>query len=516
VNPLTTLRVLHSAGILRLDPRATVATARAVRKWGRGLAGAAAANAATDPDGVCLRDELGTVTHAELHDRSSRLAVALADQGIGAGHGVALLCRDSRYFAYAAVAVAKLGADLILLNTSFSGPQVQDVLARERTRALINDAEFSALAAGGDVVRVDGEQAVDALIAAAASAEPDPPASPGRTILLTSGTTGTPKGARRPPEVPTDAVVSVLQRIPITRGDRHFVVAPMFHAWGFAHFGLGILLGCELVVRRRFDAEATLELIDRHRVTTAAMVPVMAQRILALPDEVRSRYDCSALRVVALGGSAIPGDLAVRFMDAYGDVVYNSYGSSEVAIVSIATPADLRADHATAGKPVASVQVRLLDEHGHPAPDGQPGRIFVGSTAAFEGYTGGGSKESVDGLMATGDVGSFDAGGRLRIEGRDDDMIVSGGENVYPREVEDVISSLEGVAEAAVIGVDDDEFGQRLKAFVVAGGGPQLSEDDIKAAVRSRLARYKVPREVVFRDELPRTATGKVLKRSLA
>jgi acyl-CoA synthetase (AMP-forming)/AMP-acid ligase II len=512
VNPLRIARVLHGAGVIRLDPRATVATARAVRRWGRGLAGAVAGNAATNPDGICLRDDAGTVTHAQLHDRSSRLAAALGAQGIGAGDGVGLLCRDSRYFVYAAVAVAKLGADLILLNTSFSGPQLQDVLDRESTRALIHDAEFSELIGEGDVLRVEGEQAIDALIAGAPRAEPDPPASPGRTILLTSGTTGTPKGARRPPEVPTDAVVAVLERIPLHRRDRHFVVAPMFHAWGFAHFGLGILLGCELVLHRRFDAERTLETIARERVTTAAMVPVMAQRILALPDDVRARYDCSSLRVVALGGSAIPGDLAVRFMDAYGDVVYNSYGSSEVAIVSIATPEDLRADFATAGKPVSSVEVRLVDADGRPAREG---RIFVGSGAAFEGYTGGSTKDSLDGLMATGDVGSFDAEGRLRIEGRDDDMIVSGGENVYPREVEDVISSLTGVAEAAVIGVEDDEFGQRLKAFVVRADGAGLDADAIKAAVKAELARYKVPRDVDFVDELPRTATGKVLKREL-
>jgi fatty-acyl-CoA synthase len=285
----------------------------------------------------------------------------------------------------------------------------------------------------------------------------------------------------------------------------------MFHSWGFAHMGLTMMLGGTVVVRRRFDPEQTLADMARHRADVIALVPVMAQRIMALAPETRAKYDCSALRVAAFGGSAIPGDLAIAWMDAFGETAYNTYGSTEVAIVTIAGPEDLRADAHTAGKPVSNVVVKLLDPEGRPVPDGQPGRIFVGSEAAFEGYTGGGSKEMVDGLMSTGDVGSFDSGGRLRIEGRDDDMIVSGGENVFPAEVEDVISNLDGVDEASVIGVPDDEFGQRLAAFVVGN----VDEETVKTAVRDRLARYKVPRDVVFLDELPRTATGKVLKREL-
>ena len=521
---MRTVRVLTRSGALRFPgPVPFVRGLVAARRWGRGLGGAVAANAARDPDRTCIIDELGSVTHAELHDRSSRLAAALARRGVGPGSAVGLLCRDHRFFAEAAVATNKAGADLLLLNTSFSGPQLREVLEREEARAIVYDEEFAELVApvGDDVVRVVGwhdgpdDDSIDALVSTASAADATPPAELGRTVLLTSGTTGTPKGARRAPEAPTSAVVDVLERIPLRHGERHFVVAPMFHAWGFAHFGLGILLGCEIVMRRRFDAEATLELIARHRVDTAAMVPVMAQRILELGPEVHARHDTSSLRLVALGGSAIPGDLAVRFMDAFGEVAYNTYGSTEVAVVSIAGPEDLRADPATGGRPVGSVVVKLLDADGREVPHGQTGRIFVGSEAAFEGYTGGGSKESLGGLMSTGDVGSFDAEGRLRIEGRDDDMIVSGGENVYPQEVEDVISSLAGVSEAAVIGVEDSDFGQRLRAFVVREDGAALEADEVCSAVRERLARYKVPRDVVFLDELPRTATGKILKREL-
>ena len=202
-------------------------------------------------------------------------------------------------------------------------------------------------------------------------------------------------------------------------------------------------------------------------------------------------------------------------MDVFGDVLYNLYGSTEVAWASIATPADLRAAPGTAGKPPMGTVVKLLDDQGREVPRGENGRIFVANEMVFEGYTGGGGKEIVGGLMSTGDVGRMDSGGRLFVDGRDDEMIVSGGENVFPREVEDLLADHEGIEEAAVIGVDDEKFGQRLKAFVVAREGSDLDEEKVKEYVKHNLARYKVPREVVFVDELPRNATGKVLKREL-
>jgi fatty-acyl-CoA synthase len=203
-------------------------------------------------------------------------------------------------------------------------------------------------------------------------------------------------------------------------------------------------------------------------------------------------------------------------MDDVGDVVYNLYGSTEVGYASIATPADLRDAPGTAGRPPYGAVVRILDDAGKEARAGEDGRIFVGSDIVFEGYTGGGSKEVIDGLMSTGDMGHFDEEGRLHVTGRADDMIVSGGENVFPREIEDLLSGHEAIAEAAVIGVPDPQFGQRLKAFVVARNGESLSEEDVKAYVKKHLARYKVPREVEFMEELPRNPTGKVLKRVLA
>ncbi|MBJ7330358.1 MAG: AMP-binding protein [Solirubrobacteraceae bacterium] len=516
--------VLHGAGVLRAEsPLAFARFAKQMKRWGPGLGGAVAANAARDPRKVAMYDDLGPVTYSELDERSSRLASGLAARGFKEGDTAGLLCRDHRFFVEGAAAISKLGCNLVLMNTSFSGPQLRDVMTREEVKFLIHDEEFLPLAAEApDVLSVvawaDGSvegDSIESLISDAPAGHPDPPSEPGRVILLTSGTTGTPKGARRPTSTPVAAIIDLLDGIPFHHGDRHFVVAPLFHAWGFSHFGLCVLLGMEMIVRRRFDPEGTLEAIDKYRPRSAAMVPVMAQRILNLPEETRAKYNTSSLEIVALGGSAIPGDLAVRWMDEFGDNAYNTYGSTEVAIVSIAGPQDLRDDPATAGKIVSSAEVRLLDADGRPTQSGQPGRIFVGASASFDGYTGGGTKEQVDGLMSSGDMGSIDAKGRLRIEGRDDDMIVSGGENVYPREVEDLIATIGGVIEVAVIGVADDEFGQRLRAFVVREDDDAIGEDTIKDAVRSDLARYKVPREVIFLEELPRTSTGKILKREL-
>jgi fatty-acyl-CoA synthase len=343
-----------------------------------------------------------------------------------------------------------------------------------------------------------------------------PPAEKGRVVILTSGTTGAPKGASRKQPESLDPAAALFSKIPLKARERTMIAAPMFHSWGFAHFTLGMGLSSTIVLRRRFDPEDTLSATAMHECTALAVVPVMLQRILELGDETIAKYDLSALRVIAASGSSLPGELATKVMDAFGDVLYNLYGSTEVAWATIATPADLRAAPGTAGRPPRGTIVRLYDADDREVGPGETGRIFVGNEMAFEGYTGGGGKAAIGGLLSSGDVGHFDEGGRLFIDGRDDEMIVSGGENVFPREVEDLIASLSGVDEVAVIGVEDEQFGQRLKAFVVTSKGASLGADDVKEHVKGNLARYKVPKDVVFLDELPRNATGKVLKRELA
>ena len=296
-------------------------------------------------------------------------------------------------------------------------------------------------------------------------------------------------------------------------GEATVIGPPLFHGTGLILALLSIGLGSTLVLRRRFDPAVLLEDIERHRATAICVVPVMLQRVLALDeDEVRKR-ELSSLRVAFCAGSQLPAEVALRTMDLLGDVIYNLYGSTEVSVATLATPADLRDAPTTVGRPTLGSRVRLFDDDGRPAPRGAAGRIFVGTTSPFEGYTGGGGKDIIDGLLSTGDVGHFDAKGRLYIDGRDDDMIISGGENIFPAEIEGCLLTHPSVSDAAVIGVDDAEFGQRLRAFVVAS---DATADQLKAHVRDNLARYKVPRDVLFVSEIPRNATGKILKRELA
>jgi len=519
------LRVLAGTGMLRPSrPDRLLNAALAVHRWGFSMPGGYGAGAARFPGDAAVVDESGTLTFAEVERRSNALANGLAASGIREGDRVGVLCRNHRGFLEATLALAKLGADVLYLNTGFAAPQIADVLRREQAVAAVHDEEFASLLAGAlpaerrfiawsDDEGVESD--VERLIASGDDAEPVPPERHSRITILTSGTTGTPKGASRGQPSTADPLLAILSRIPLRARERTLIAAPLFHAWGAMHMGLGVLLSSTLVLQRRFDPERVLAAIDQNRVTALAVVPVMMQRMVDLPESVRRRYDTSSLRVVAVSGSALSGDLAGRFMDAFGDVVYNLYGSTEVAWATIATPEDLRAAPGTAGRPPYGTVVRLLDERGGEVPPGATGRIFVGNRMLFEGYTGGGSKDVVDGLMSTGDVGRFDEDGRLFVEGRDDEMIVSGGENVFPAEVEETLQAHPDVAEAAVVGVPDEEWGQRLRAFVVPRRGASLGVDEVKSHVRSRLARYKVPRDVVFLRELPRNHTGKVLKREL-
>ncbi len=521
-------RVVVQSGLLGpYRPDQLVRMVLAARRYGLSAAAPYALHSARGPDRIAVIDELGELTFGEMEEQTSTLAAALVERGICDCARVGVMCRNSRWFIEATVALAKAGADALYLNTGFAAPQLAEVLEREEVTALILDEEFGDLCRNvdDDMPRIiawhDGRNGVgdpptieDLL---AGGPRPAPPRSEhvARQIILTSGTTGTPKGAHRSAPINPEPLIALLDKMPLSTRDVALVGSPMFHAWGLGHFSFGMLFGTTLVMRRRFDPEETLRLVEEHRVTVLALVPVMLQRILELPQQTRDRYDTSSLRLIALSGSALPGELATRAMDAFGDILYNLYGSTEVAWVSIATPEDLRAAPGTAGRPPIGTVVKLIDEEGNEAGPGETGRIFVGSNLLFEGYTGGGSKDVIDGLMSTGDVGHFDAGGRLFVDGRDDDMIVSGGENVFPREVEDLLSQHPAVADVTVVGVPDDKFGQRLKAFVVLRDGRQTTEDELKKHVNSSLARYKVPREIEFLDELPRNATGKILKKEL-
>lgn len=525
----TVVRTARRAGILRpVGPRKLVGARRSLRRWGPSIAGGVAAGATLHPDDTFVVDERGSLTRSDVDRRTNALANGLADAGLRPGDVVGVLARNHRGFVETTAALGKIGARILYLNTGFAGPQLREVLEREGPVALVYDQEFHGLIAEGSDVPItvlswtddvepppDVTTTTDALIATFQDHEPEPPPETGDAIILTSGTTGTPKGAPREQSSGTRPAIAMLERIPYRSGDMTLISSPLFHSWGFANLAIGLLVNSTVVLRPRFDPEQVLADIEAHRISVFVAVPVMLQRILELPPDVLARYDTSSLRIVALSGSSIPAGVVTRWMDTFGDNIYNLYGSTEVGFVAIATPEDLREDPHTAGRPPLFTGVRLLDDDGRVVEDGEIGRIFVQSALAFGGYTDGQTKEVIDGFMSTGDTGRLDESGRLRVEGRDDDMIVSGGENVFPREVEDLLSHHADVEDVTVVGVGDEEFGQRLAAFVVRRGDSTVDADAVRAYVHENLARYKVPRDVTFLDAIPRNATGKVLKRQL-
>jgi acyl-CoA synthetase (AMP-forming)/AMP-acid ligase II len=523
---LHTLVTLTRAGIVHPErPDHLWNTARALLRFGTTPAAGYTASARNFPDEAAIVDELGTLSFREVDERTNALAHALRAEGLRAGDNVAVMCRNHRGWIDAVVACSKLGANALFLNTAFSGPQLADVAKREKPKAVVYDHEFEEVLHDASRRRKrfiawhepeDGKVSdplLDELIDRGDPSGVTPPGQQGRAIILTSGTTGTPKGAERSMPKTVDPIASLLSVIPLRARERTMIAAPLFHAWGFANWALGISLASTVVLKRKFDEEATLSLTAQHECTALVVVPVMIQRILELDDEILDRYDLSKVKAVPVSGSALPGALSDRWMDHFGENLYNLYGSTEVAWATIATPRDLREAPGTAGRPPRDSVVKIYSEDGKPVEPGESGRIFVGNAVQFEGYTGGGNKDEIDGLLSSGDVGHFDDDGRLFIDGRDDDMIVSGGENVFPAEVEDLLMGHSNVADVAVFGVEDEKFGQRLKAVIVKRG--ELSEKQVQDYVKKNLAGYKSPRDVVFVDELPRTSTGKVLKREL-
>ncbi|MFF0637729.1 acyl-CoA synthetase [Nocardia sp. NPDC004151] len=516
-------RLAMEAGLARLEsPAVLLAAATAMLRYGT-LAAGLRLSAARYGSRTAVIDELGELTFAELEDRSNRLANAWRERGLKPREGVAVLARNHRGLLDAIFAAAKCGARIILLNTDFAAPQIRDVATREGTDLLVYDDEYAELL--GEVHPKRGsyrawteEPREDSLEHLIATGSPDAPPAPGaepKIILLTSGTTGTPKGAPRAEPKSLLSLGGLLSKVPFRVNEVTECCAPMFHTLGFAMAMLSLGFGSTLVIRRRFDPQTAIDSMARHRATTLIVVPVMLSRMMDLGGQALTGRDLSALRIVFVAGSQLGAQLCREVTAAFGPVVYNLYGSTEVAYATIATPADLADEPGCVGKPVLGARVEILDERGRTVPTGATGRIFVGNTIQFEGYTGGGHKEVIRGLMSSGDVGHFDSAGRLFIDGRDDDMIVSGGENVFPAEVEELLYTHPAVREAAVIGVADAQFGARLKAFVVVHDGQSCTEPEVKEFVKDNLARYKVPREVVFLAELPRNPTGKVLKRKL-
>ncbi|MBX3314295.1 MAG: AMP-binding protein [Actinobacteria bacterium] len=521
---------LSRAGVIGWrSPRLLARSLVAMNRYG--AAGGGIVNAALrHGERVGLTDDLGSLTFGELDRRSNAFAAGLVARGVPTTATIGLLARNHRGLLDASFGAAKAGLKLLYLNTDFAGPQARDVCEREGVDLLVVDEEFLPVVEGvevpyGTVVawtdsepadgRVGGHDTLESIVAAGDPGERPAPERHGAVVILTSGTTGLPKGAPRAQPRSLAGPGAVVSKIPFREGGRVYVAPPIFHAWGLLTAMLAVSAGSTLVVSRRFDPASVLDVVEEQRCTGLVVVPVMLSRMLALADGGPAARNLDSLRFVASSGSQLEASLATATMDAFGDVLYNFYGSTEVACAAIATPEDLRANPGSVGRPPIGSTVRLYDDDGVEVGRGERGRIFVGNSLSFEGYTGGGDKDRIDGLVSTGDVGHWDDGGRLVIDGRDDDMIVSGGENVFPGEVEELLAAHPAVLEVSVLGVPDPELGQRLRAFVVVRPGAELGEREVREHVKANLARYKVPKTVTFLDELPRNPTGKVLKRVL-
>jgi acyl-CoA synthetase (AMP-forming)/AMP-acid ligase II len=516
--------------IAPMRPDRYLKMAAAMRREGMGMTVGFASAAQRCPDRPGLVDELGTLTWRQLDERINALAAALQQLPTGQPKVIGVMCRNHRGFVEAVVASSRIGSDVVLLNTSFAGPAMADVVNREGVEAVICDEEFTAtvdralvdkpgatrILAWTDTHHELNAKKLEKLIAEHTGQQPERTGGKGRMILLTSGTTGSPKGAKQSGGgAGIGTLKAILDRTPWRAEETIVIVAPMFHAWGFSQLIFAASMACTVVTRRKFDPEATLDLVDRHQATGLAVVPVMFDRIMDLPAEVRNRYSARSLRFAAASGSRMRPDVVTAFMDQFGDVIYNNYNATEAGMIATATPRDLRAAPDTAGRPAGGTEIRILDPEFNEMPTGEVGGIYVRNDTQFDGYTSGATKDFHAGFMSSGDVGYLDEAGRLFVVGRDDEMIVSGGENVYPIEVEKTLAAYPEVAEAAVIGVDDEQYGQRLAAFVVLGPGGSATPDALKQHVRDNLANYKVPRELSVLDELPRGSTGKVLRNEL-
>ncbi|MDJ0395239.1 acyl-CoA synthetase [Rhodococcus sp. G-MC3] len=519
------LRVMNRSGLVpfpRIDQG--IAAIRAVGKYGP-FAGPVHAHATAGITTPAIVDELGTLTYGDLEARSNALVRGWLSDGVGAGSVVGVMARNHRGLVLTMLAAAKGGLRLVMLNTGFAPPQLADVAAREQVRTFVYDEEFATLASAlaPEVKRYlawsgNSDTAIptlDDVQSTRSTGAVQVPASPGGFVLLTSGTTGTPKGAPRDHTSPL-ASAQFLDRIPLRRDQTMIMAAPIFHGTGLSQFALALALKNTVVMHRKFNAENTMRLVADHRADSLVLVPTMLQRIVDLGPEVLAQYDTSALQIIFASGSAMSPDLVRRAARQFGPVLHNLYGSTEVAVATVATPEDLALAPDTAGRPPVTCHVELFDNDGSRVTTvGTVGRIFVSSGLSFSGYTDGRDKERIDGMLSTGDVGHFDHHGLLFVDGRDDDMIVSGGENVYPLEVENLLADHPDIVEAAVVGVADPEFGHRLKAYVVPAPLSPRDPDGIKDFVKANLARYKVPRDIVFVDALPRNATGKVLRTQL-
>ncbi|MEZ4310185.1 MAG: AMP-binding protein [Polyangiaceae bacterium] len=536
----TSARVMRSTGIARAaTPAGLVTVAREAARGRLNTSLIFRYHAANNPHGTALVTPVGALgaeseraySFFELNSAIDRAAAGLAARGIRKGDAVLVAMKNRPEFLLAQAAIGRLGASAVSVSWRSTPPEMQYIAKHSEARALVFDALIEptvrkaledvpaiepsrAFAVGG---KVEGLSTWEELLAAGATFEEA--SGDAAVVMYTSGTTGKPKGAVRKFQREVMAhVLSFIEQTPMVAGERHLVTCPLYHATAFAFTSFTYILGGSVVVMGDFKPETFLELVERYRITTTAMVPTMLHRVLELGKDRIRAHDLSSLKVIFSGGAPLSATLARDVLDTLGDKLWNFYGATETGVVTVAGPEDLRRSPGTIGRILPGQEVRLLDDEGREVPDGEVGELYAKSEQLVAGYhadeaaTRGSMRE---GFFSVGDLARRDARGCFHIEGRKRDMIISGGINVYPAEVEAALDEHPAVLESAVVGIPDREWGERVRAYVVLRESAHATPEELAAFCAERVAKTKVPRDIRFLDHLPRNPTGKVLKREL-
>ena len=528
-------RVANSSGLLwAMRWPGVVAAVKALASGANNPSAIFKIHAANSPDAIALQWRDRKITFGELNAEMDQLALGLRRRGLGRGSSVVLMMRNRPEFIALQSGAARIGAAAVSVSWRSTAAELVYLATHCGAKAIFFEADLAAtvaeakkslpsilaknfIAVGGDV---EGGASFDEIRSGGGEFVQEKGVEDDAAIVIyTSGTTGKPKGAVR--KFPKDALPAFLRFIaetPLRCDDVHLVTCPLYHSTAIGFMSMSLILGATCVLMDEFKPEPFLEHVQRFGVTTTAIVPTMLHRVMALGPDVLAKYDVRTMRAIFSGGAPLPGPLGTAVMDHFGDILFNFYGATETSLVTLAKPADLRAAPWTIGKAVPGNEIRLLDDAGREVPEGQVGELYARNKMLVDGYhkDNDATQASMnDGFFSVGDLARRDRDGRYFLEGRKRDMIISGGVNVYPAEVEGALESHPDVAEAAVVGVPDVEWGERVRAFVVARPSTTLDDAALKLWCRERLAGPKVPREFVFLDALPRNPTGKVLKREL-
>jgi acyl-CoA synthetase (AMP-forming)/AMP-acid ligase II len=505
--------------------------------------------AQTQPDKPAVIDDKpdGTVvtwTYADLEAQSNRVANLLLSLGAGPGRRVLWCGPNSPEVVAVMNATRKIGAVAVPLNYRLTPEEALYVINHSDAAVAYVDHEqapmFAALrdqletvrhiiAVAGDVNRPAPDQIpagmlTDADISAASASAPDvgDAAGTGGTMIYTSGTTGKPKGAVRSGAPDPEVIGGLVNLFGYRPDDVYITSGPLYHSGPSAFMGIGLLFGQTVLVQRRFDAEDWLRLVDKYHVTSTFSAPALIRMICALPREVKDRYHRSSMRVMI--ANAAPWSFALKqqyVADFPPESLFEVYGSTELGVDTVLMPQDQMRKPGSCGQPAPGIEIMLVDADGHEVtgtgPD-HPGEVFVRSRAVFDTYHKNDASyqsNSLGDFHTVGDIAYRDDEGYLYICDRKADMIISGGMNIYPAEIEAALEQHPGIFDVAVFGIPSEEWGEAVHATVVRSPGSSLTVEEVTAFAREHLASYKVPRSVDFMNELPRTGSGKLLKRQL-